>query len=516
MDLERLSVRLRPRKGWEAVDLGFVLVRAWWPTVYGAWLAVAAPVGILLAVLLGGWGVFLFWWLLPLAETMPLFVLSRAVFGSRPSLRESLRALPDQLRRALPEIFIRRLNPSRTAALPVNLLEGLEGSVRRRRVAVLSRHGIEASSWSSVFFAGLVLSLLVSLVALTSFLVPSWLGVDWEQFYDRLFAGAQPPIVYDLVYSMVVLVILVVDPLHVASGFALYLAQRTRLEGWDLEIALRRTARRLRASSRAALVLVALQLVGLVGFAGLAPPIHADESSSTTEEGWVEEGWTEPPSDPHAALDAVLARPELQREVTTKRWRLRSDDDEESDEDAASGRRRIPRQGWLGGFFGGVAQVLEVLLWVLLGGALLALVVWAVRNVPSWTRSTPRADDTPDRLFGLDLRAETLPDDVAKEAEALWSTGQRVEALALLYRAALARLVAEGATLRSSFTEADCVRVARRHLPAARAEYFTALTGAWQSAAYAHRAPSETAARDLWTGWRSRFDVDGSSMDAAA
>ena len=40
------------------------------------------------------------------------------------------------------------------------------------------------------------------------------------------------------------LVILALEPFYVAAGFALYLNRRTLLEGWDIELALRRIAER--------------------------------------------------------------------------------------------------------------------------------------------------------------------------------------------------------------------------------------------------------------------------------
>ena len=36
--------------------------------------------------------------------------------------------------------------------------------------------------------------------------------------------------------------VLVLEPFYVAAGFGLYLNRRTMLEGWDIEVALRRIA----------------------------------------------------------------------------------------------------------------------------------------------------------------------------------------------------------------------------------------------------------------------------------
>ena len=46
MELERLSVQLRPRGGWEALDLGCQMARSWWRPVWGVWFAVYLPAAI--------------------------------------------------------------------------------------------------------------------------------------------------------------------------------------------------------------------------------------------------------------------------------------------------------------------------------------------------------------------------------------------------------------------------------------------------------------------------------------
>ena len=42
VELEKLSVQLRPRGGWEALDLGCQMARSWWRPVWGVWPAVTS------------------------------------------------------------------------------------------------------------------------------------------------------------------------------------------------------------------------------------------------------------------------------------------------------------------------------------------------------------------------------------------------------------------------------------------------------------------------------------------
>ena len=70
--------------------------------------------------------------------------------------------------------------------------------------------------------------------------------------------------------------VLVLEPFYVAAGFGLYLNRRTLLEGWDIEVALRRIAER----HAAALLLVRLSLAPSVRPFG---PVQAQEKDPKKE-----------------------------------------------------------------------------------------------------------------------------------------------------------------------------------------------------------------------------------------
>src|SRR5688500_20026036 len=71
------------------------------------------------------------------------------------------------------------------------------------------------------------------------------------------------------------LVIFALEPFYVAAGFALYLNRRTLLEGWDIEVALRRIAQR----HTAAFVVVVLGIFAVA----TPPPAHAQEKDAKSE-----------------------------------------------------------------------------------------------------------------------------------------------------------------------------------------------------------------------------------------
>lgn len=97
----------------------------------------------------------------------------------------------------------------------------------------------------------------------------------------------------------------------------------------------------------------------------------------------------------------------------------------------------------------------------------------------------------PVTLMGLDLRPESLPEDVVAAARAAWERGDATLALSLLYRGALVRLAKRGALeIPESATENECLRAVRRMETDGIAGAFGALTGAWVRARYGHSAPA--------------------------
>ena len=97
---------------------------------------------------------------------------------------------------------------------------------------------------------------------------------------------------------------------------------------------------------------------------------------------------------------------------------------------------------------------------------------------------------------------EALPADIPAAVRALLQQRRSRAALALLYRAALARLVdALGAPLPPGATESECLRHARSLRDARHAELFGRIVRGWQSAAYAQRAPSVEEIEVLLAAW---------------
>jgi hypothetical protein len=125
-------------------------------------------------------------------------------------------------------------------------------------------------------------------------------------------------------------------------------------------------------------------------------------------------------------------------------------------------------------------------------------------------------------LFGFDVRAESLPDDVAASARALLARGDMRAALSLLYRGALIYLINDGKLdIARGDTEDVCVRNVARLYEKPRAAYFASLVRAWQQVAYAgsvnHSAVLTSAAiQTLIDHWSAHFQLRQSSSAADA
>ena len=527
MDLERVAAVIRPRGPWEAVDLGFTMVRAWWRAVYTPWIAAALPVWLAVLLLLRespGWALFWLWWLKPAFDRLPLYVVSRALFGVVPSARETLRAA-HPFRGFFAAVTALRLDPARSFYLPVRQLEGLRGTLLRDRRRVLRGGGQDPAGWLTFACLVMELFLVAAFWGLVAFAVPDTASPRWSELWEGYVAGGSPLWFHLLVGLGCWLAVTLIQPFYVAGGFALYLNRRTLLEGWDVELAFRRMSRRLLAAEaerlrhRSAVAgggLVAALAVGLLlgagGPASAGGPVvaagrlalanaerEADSAPPRTAASAVPGTGAEP--DPQEAIAEILAAPEFGSRETVRDWRFRWAPEIEPPADV-----RGPRVGEL------LAAVAEVVLWVLAGVLVTVIVIYLIRSRGRWARAVPAGEpprSAPERrlLSGWIDPDEPLPADVAAAARALLDSGRPLEALSLLYRGALAALDRRpGLSVDESWTEGECLGHLAARLPEGDAGFFRRLTLAWQRAAYAHRRPADDELRRLCGEWPLHFE----------
>jgi hypothetical protein len=471
MQAADIAIGLRRRSPWEAMDLGLTMLQRWWRSVYVPHLLFATP--LMALAIAGAWtlerawvAVLVIWWLKPAYDRVVLHVLSRAVFGELPTTRAVFGAAREWLGASVIGALLWRPSLTRSFSLPVRQLEGQTGREGRERRAVLGRRIGSYAVWLT--FTCLILE---SFVLSTSFGMLAELFLpakadEGVELYELFFGGGEGQFITFSDAFAYAAAVLVLEPFYVAAGFGLYLNRRTLLEGWDIEVALRRIAAR-----HAAALLFCL----LFGMALVMPGEARAQEKKPKEE-----------------IARVLEAKEFGYFRDVKRWQYRGGPDE------------APRKGgwdlgWLRGVGYALARAGEVLMWIAAGALLAYAIWWAARMLPAWRRPAPEPYRPPAALFGMDLAPEKLPADVGAAAAALAREGRLREALGLLYRGALSELVHKrGVQLLVSHTEGEAVRLAR--MP-----YFGLLVDAWLLCAYARRMPQAADVLRLADDYKAAF-----------
>ncbi|WP_248748717.1 DUF4129 domain-containing protein [Pseudomonas sp. MWU15-20650] len=502
MRLTDSSVVIRPRTSWEAMDLGVLMAREHRFLLMASWALVSLPVFTLLTVLL--WrhpslAMFLFWWLKPAFERLPLYILSKALFGETPTLKQAVRHWPYLLKGQLfASLTWRRLSLSRSFVLPVSQLEGLAGQARQQRLGILLQRNAGAARWLTTIGVHLEISLWFGGMALFYLFIPEQVELDWD--WQRLvLAGPNGLWLDHLSNAFYALVLVFWEPIYVACGFSLYLNRRTVLEAWDLELVFRRLRQRLSSVAPLLLLIVGLALVQL------PPSAMADETISAK---------SLTPQAASQSIKALLEKPPFKNPETVTRYRFGEEKTPVKNKPHGDGKFPDWLQALLDNFnsdtFKHLAQGLEILLWSLMIGGL-ALVVWRYREwfhtfVSHSRRPRLKAvKPAPTQLFGLALGVETLPEDIASAAERLWPTQPR-EALGLLYRGLLSRLLHEfDLPLKSADTESQVLRHVHHLQQPQLLAFSDELTHHWQNLAYGHRLPSASTQQKLCSDWRALF-----------
>lgn len=494
MKLANSSTHIRLRQPWEAVDLGFALVQHNARQLFPAWLLLVFSFVALLWWLLPqdylSLAPLILWWLKPLYDRVLLHILSRQLFGEQLTLAEVFHALPWLLRHTglLGALTWRRLSLSRGFNLPIWQLEQLRGQVRRQRQNLLHQHTHQQAVWLTIACVHLEYVVIASLYTLLVLFDPTGESVTF--LWENVFLTADNDAQYWanlLGLFTYVSAIAIIEPLYVAASFSLYLNRRTQLEAWDIELAFRQIGARLAKLTQGSL---AVLLTLTLSLTLLLPAHHAYAADEYL-------AYERLPADKSAEqIRAVLQAEELAGMRTVQRWQFK-------DTDTHTTVEATPQ--WLENLRLLFANTTEMLLW--LAVAFLLILAFVYRKALLALLQQPRQQATPaappDVLFGMDIRPESLPSDIAASCRTLWQQGQHRAALSLLYRAALMHLTRhEQLAVHSSHTEGDILQLAKPHLSPQRLGWLTLLTHVWQQTAYAHRIPSNTQAEQLFNDWQ--------------
>ncbi len=499
MDLSKISIKLRPRNGYAAIDLGTRMAQKNWKRMFLSAIIFTLPLFILLIALMPNnpiWAIFVIWWLKPVWERPLLLILSQDVFHQSLSQSEIIKhGFKLLFKQLIPSITWRRFSPTRSFDAPVMQLENLSGAARRERLSAL--HSRSPSSISGMTIMMHIVEELIAfgmMLFILQFLPTD--DIEWTLFLENMVSNTGLDLYYLLLAIGWYIAMVLIAPFYVAGGFSSYLNQRSIREAWDLELVFRQLAAKHKKKS---FDYHNIAVGIIVSFLLITIPVTkaADEQAV--------DSYAQQKQTNKRNIEKIQSGPDYKRiEQTIELKRINPDSlDKNKDKD------KEKEKSSSNNLFG--KSLAEVLSWLFL----LALIIFILFKIPaiieyfnsgaSSKNANLGSKKKPEQLFGLDLKQETLPEDVVKESKALWHSGEHRDALGLLYRASLSKLIHDfNCEFEDGFTELECQTIVERmQLPLA--SYFAKLTTVWRLLAYGHQLPTESSFMLLAEQWTQNF-----------
>jgi hypothetical protein len=206
----------------------------------------------------------------------------------------------------------------------------------------------------------------------------------------------------------------------------------------------------------------------------------------------------------------IINSKDLKGEEKTMEWKLKELDFDEPDS---------PTPDWIKSISVIFSNIFKYTLWVLLFIGIVLVFLSRDRwlHLFSAEKTDEESYQAPEILFGMDVREESLPDDIIATAKQLWQQKKARQSLSLLYRGGLVRLInQEKILLENSHTEGDILKLSQRTLANNQQQYLQQLTSQWQLIAYAHRIPMDEAMEWLFIHWNSDFAYQSTVVSTEA
>ena len=521
MSPDNINTNIRLRTVWEAVDLGFAMVQEWWQSLYLPLAILTFGIAIPLFYFMPAdkyWlAALIFWWLKPLYDRLLLHIISHRMFNDEINTKQALQALPALIWNTgfFQSITFRRFSLSRGFNLPIWQLEQLRGSARSGRQDVLHIAAHSQAVWLTIGLWLIEFILFLSLFALMLMFLPQHISSD---LLDGLFTkSVQYQEWLDVLMAVFyVVVVTFIHPFYVAGNFALYINRRTQLEAWDIELDFRKMNQRFKKltetvlstqqSTKLPTLLLACLLIGILFTP--SSTVNAEEPSEILVE-------TRQSADKSkSVIEEVMLTENLNDKKKVMRWVKIPTEDEDEEEDDESGNWFFDLLKTLvDASATGLAFLLESLLWVALLAGVFLIYYFRDRWLPLFQTSQHTKDDyeAPEIMFGMDVRPDSLPEDIISEARQKWQQGDHRDSLSLLYRGALVRLInEEKIKLKDSHTEGDVLKQSSNSITPEKLSYLQTLTIQWQRIAYAHRTPDDemnNTMHTLFDSWATRFAI---------
>ncbi|WP_196138983.1 hypothetical protein [Aliikangiella sp. G2MR2-5] len=525
MDLEKVTAKIRPRKQWEAIDLGIAMVQKHSKQLYAIWFIITFPVFILLSAIFRAdpfWVIIIFWLLKPLWERPLLHFLSRDLFGERLTIKDCVKAF---FKLAIIQWFAsltwRRLSFTRSLDLPVIQLEGLKGAKRGQRIKVIHSAGSGGTVWLTILFSMSEMLFYFAFLSLVYLLLPAPFTENIE-IYEWVAFESEEGVIAHLLNLISYLSMSLIAPFYVAAGFSIYLNQRTLLEAWDVELAFRRLAKRLGEVEKHRTVRLA-SITCFVIFIGLLNPMNsqkllAEEGAAAQKKLAVTESESELTDilkqlnmDAEKVSNNKSAHQLAKEQITVIKGsedfggkeRIYFDRRRDSGKKVKEYRDREPAYYNLWNAIGRlISFVVEFALWVFVVLIVIFLIAKYGKFINGIKPKTNTGKAKPRQLFGLDMRNESLPDKPWNVAATLIEKGDVRQGVSLLYRATLIWFIENSAVvIKEGDTELECLRKIKPYANGEQLEISVELTGVWRKLAYAHLMPEKEKVLQLCQQW---------------
>jgi hypothetical protein len=471
---------LRRRCGWEACDSGLLLWRRnfrpllFFPCVSILALAAAlrffsdAPLSVAYLVL---------WWLKPLWDRLILHVVSVRFFEPEASLRRLVPGLRRTLPRGLPgDLLWRRFSPWRAARLAVRVLETPPAKnakqnsrrVYRQRISSLAGGGLGFCGFLTIFCSGLEYIILGGETV--------FCFIMWQMFGPPLsmqFVLETIELFEPVFLAMYAVNLALLEGLYVCMGFGLYIRSRVELEGWDIQLLLRKAASSAAAGAakNSAFRILIAAVVLCLFFTTEAFPQDRNLPGETAA--------------PMEKLEEVFASPEFGHWRETRGIRLKQDTEHQETRDESIDFSKLETWG---------KPVRELLARILRFVLIAALVVFAVFAVYRLARmKKDRAAGKTGKFYGGASAFSEDPRELLRGARKLYGQGNIREAWALCFHSARAAYgTSKGLVFPPGATQYECLSLVRK-AGGDISEGFTRLVRDWVYYAYAGRLPAEGA-----------------------
>ncbi len=258
MNLDKMTVNIKPLPMYQAMDLGMAVARAWYGDLWRLWwqstdlwwsllVAVAVVVhygsDINIDTVSYAWLILALWWVKPLHERRLVVFLSQKLFDENYQAFDVKQTLKNT-----PKVYfmlLGRLSSRRMMVMPVHILEGQKGKAAKARLRALTRRqDRHISTHSSGFFMLEMGIWLVGYMTLFElFSMGSNVGNEVAIELPKLLQVV-------LFVASYVVTVSILTPFFVASGFVMYLCKRSQLEGWDIELTFRKLLGRYKDSQK--------------------------------------------------------------------------------------------------------------------------------------------------------------------------------------------------------------------------------------------------------------------------